>query len=193
MGKNGVDQRAGPMPGGRMNHHSRRLVDYQNRLVFIDDGKRNRLGKKMIGNRPGPAVGNDLFRLQPAAGTAADRAVDLDPPLLNPFLHLRAGQRGVLRSQIDIQPQTGVLPFYGKNFSIRSFSRVIHSDASSLSSQRRRVFRRGDGCEASNQRREFLLGNRSQIHQQFVIGDPRHDRNFEPAEPFFEFVRPDDR
>ena len=81
-----VDECAGKMPGRRMYHHSRRLVDDDQVVIFEDDIKRNRLcfglGRHRRRNRHDDrgVRGNLLPRLLGDAPVDGDEAC-LDEPL----------------------------------------------------------------------------------------------------------------
>ena len=72
MGDQRVDQRAGPMAGGRMDHQIARLVDDDDVVVLIDDLERNRLrrGLGRLGRRHGD---DDLVAGIDAMARIADR------------------------------------------------------------------------------------------------------------------------
>jgi hypothetical protein len=51
-----VDQRAARVPGGRMHHHARRLVDDDQIAVLVDDRERQRFGLRRRIDRLGTSI-----------------------------------------------------------------------------------------------------------------------------------------
>jgi hypothetical protein len=78
-----------------VDHHAGRLVDHQQRLVFIDDVDRNVFSGDCPFFHPRDIDADDLTRLGPIAGFLA-AAVDEDVPLGDQSRRLGPRQLGVL-------------------------------------------------------------------------------------------------
>ncbi len=102
-----IDQRAGPMSGGGMNHEIAGLVDDDDVAVFMDDVKRDRLGL-----RRGRFGGRDIHGqcsagIDAVARIADRRPVDGDGAGFDQGLEAGSRQLGDMPRQHAIEPLAG--------------------------------------------------------------------------------------
>jgi hypothetical protein len=98
-----IDERMFFMACGWMHHHSRRLVHYQEVLVFEENGQRYRLRLGIRDSRLRPMHFNN-FSSSRVMGRLYGLPIDPDVSLLDQPLESPSRDGGKLRSQINIEP-----------------------------------------------------------------------------------------
>ena len=108
MGDQRVDQRAGPVAGGGMDHQPARLVDDDDRIVLVDDIERDRLRLRLgvLGRRQ---IERDrVAGVDVVAGIADRAAVDGDPSVEDERLVARAREFGDVGGEHAVEPLAGL-------------------------------------------------------------------------------------
>ena len=107
-----MGQRAGqrplPMPLGRMHDHAGRLVDDNDRIILVQNRKRNRLRRRPVA-RHRHLVNDDLAALPEPQRRLADGAIDLNMTGFDRAADGRATQRRKLLGEKHIEPLPDVL------------------------------------------------------------------------------------
>jgi hypothetical protein len=111
----GVDQRVLPVARGRMHHPSRRLVEHQQVVVFVEDVQRQVLGLGERGARL-RALEDDGFARARVMRRFDDFPLDTDVAFGQEPLNGAAREAGQLAAQKDIQPLPGKGFVNNKNF-----------------------------------------------------------------------------
>jgi hypothetical protein len=104
-----IGERAVPVSAAGMDHQARRLVDDDQRRVFVDDGERDRLRRERCGTRIGQRRDDDAFAAsQPALGV--DRgAGERDAPAIDPGANSAARMLGHELRQRLVEPHPGAV------------------------------------------------------------------------------------
>ncbi len=103
-----VDQRASVMPGGRMHHHARRLVDNDDVGILMADHERDvlRLRQRLL--QIGHAQGDAFARFHLARGIDLRLAGDIGMAGLDHRLDAAARERGHKPGQRLVEPHPGL-------------------------------------------------------------------------------------
>ena len=109
MGDQGIDQRTGPVAGGRMNDETRGLFDDDDVVVLVNHGERDRLRAWPCRTRRRHVNLDGSSGIDPMTGIADRMPVDLDRAGLDQGFQPRARQVGEVAGQQPIEPFAGLI------------------------------------------------------------------------------------